>query len=692
MIKIFVENTELDLFDDESITLNRSIKNLTDISTVYTTFSQGFTVPASRTNNRIFEHWYRDDLLTGFTGLQRLDAFITLNGQLIERGGIKLEGATIENGIPKDYKLGFYGNVSKLKELVGTDTLQKLDLSAYDHAYDGATILDGFGSDTTGSFVGLSSGNVIYPPFSPVRNWVYDSGTSSTTNNIAWVDDGTVNGVYYYEPKPAIKVTKLLEAIESEYDVTFNGSFLSSTPFTNLFLWLHNREGYNYEGQDETQFDAINARKVVNVNHTNGAGGIAGVGSNLTYIEPDLITPTVAGLIYYEFAYEFTTLSSPCFLILKYNGVVIDYVKCTSTGVSYKLGGQNISQRLSTTGGVYSVEIVKLTTSLTYQLSGTVTTFVRRGRSSGSSVINSAMASSSSLTGAVVMSNLLPDISITEFINGLIKLYNLVVTSDDGITYTFETYDSYYGSGQEIDISRWLDTKQIEVESVPKYGALSFEYEESDQVLHKQFRAGNGRNYGDLIQRLNFDASNEFAVKVPFESLFTEKLTDLNTGTSFTDFTVYKSIEVDQDGSGSAYLGAPILFYYAENLDISSTAISFVDESDVETEVVEIPFCELVSDITASSAEGLTFGEEVNPYLEDRPNESLYSAYWSNWISQVYDTRTRVYKVKAYLNLGTYVTLDLNDTVLWKGRKYLINNISTNFQTGETDIELVTKV
>ena len=63
MIKLFVDGQQVDLFEDESIELNKSVKNLSDISTVFTTFSQQFTVPASRTNNQIFQHWYRDDLL-----------------------------------------------------------------------------------------------------------------------------------------------------------------------------------------------------------------------------------------------------------------------------------------------------------------------------------------------------------------------------------------------------------------------------------------------------------------------------------------------------------------------------------------------------------------------------------------------------------------------------------------------------
>ena len=92
----------------------------------------------------------------------------------------------IVNGSPRDYKLGFYGNASRLKEYAGNDTLKDLDLSAYDHSYEASVILDGFGSDITEGSIGLFSGAVIYPLFSPVRNWIYNSANSNhEANNIA---------------------------------------------------------------------------------------------------------------------------------------------------------------------------------------------------------------------------------------------------------------------------------------------------------------------------------------------------------------------------------------------------------------------------------------------------------------------------------------------------------------------------
>ena len=50
---ITLEYNRVDLFDDEKISVNSSIQNINDISKTFTDFSQTFTVPATKQNNKI---------------------------------------------------------------------------------------------------------------------------------------------------------------------------------------------------------------------------------------------------------------------------------------------------------------------------------------------------------------------------------------------------------------------------------------------------------------------------------------------------------------------------------------------------------------------------------------------------------------------------------------------------------------
>ena len=57
-VQLYINNTRVDLFKDESISLTESIKNSRDIAKVFTTFTKQFTIPSSKENNKLFKHFY----------------------------------------------------------------------------------------------------------------------------------------------------------------------------------------------------------------------------------------------------------------------------------------------------------------------------------------------------------------------------------------------------------------------------------------------------------------------------------------------------------------------------------------------------------------------------------------------------------------------------------------------------------
>ena len=74
-----LDYNRVDLFDDEKISVTSSIQNINDISKTYTDFSQTFTVPASKQNNKIFKHWYDNSNDSPFSTLVKADAYIEID-------------------------------------------------------------------------------------------------------------------------------------------------------------------------------------------------------------------------------------------------------------------------------------------------------------------------------------------------------------------------------------------------------------------------------------------------------------------------------------------------------------------------------------------------------------------------------------------------------------------------------------
>jgi hypothetical protein len=194
------------------ITINLSLQNYKELDKIFTDFTQSFTIPATGRNNEIFAHYYRTDVIasritnsaeggypnwddivqiwgdmgsswegesqatseeSNFDGRLRPTARIEINSLLFRDGVIQMEQVLLKGTEPYAYTLTFYGYLVNLTDLFGDDYLYDLDLSAYDHDYDGSTILTGFNQDA------LFAGDIMYPLMSPVRNWVYNAISGS---------------------------------------------------------------------------------------------------------------------------------------------------------------------------------------------------------------------------------------------------------------------------------------------------------------------------------------------------------------------------------------------------------------------------------------------------------------------------------------------------------------------------------
>ncbi len=82
-------NDRVDLFKDESVQLTQTIQNVKDIAKVFTEFTQTFAVPASRVNNKIFQHYYNFDIDFGYDARNKADAKLELNDAPFKNGKIK---------------------------------------------------------------------------------------------------------------------------------------------------------------------------------------------------------------------------------------------------------------------------------------------------------------------------------------------------------------------------------------------------------------------------------------------------------------------------------------------------------------------------------------------------------------------------------------------------------------------------
>lgn len=224
-LELYISNTRVDLFKDEAITLTDSQQNIRDISLVFAPFSQQFNLPASSTNNKIFKHYYNNDIINGYDARFRVDAIIKLDGADYKIGKIRLDSVSMKDNKAYAYKVVFFGNTTSLNEIFGAETLSALNpLNAYDISFDAAT------NDFRNAFTdGLQSAgvvatndsnrNLIVPLITLENYYSYDSTNTITTPNLHNVNFFTE---LQTELKPAIKSLRIIEAIQTQYNIEFN--------------------------------------------------------------------------------------------------------------------------------------------------------------------------------------------------------------------------------------------------------------------------------------------------------------------------------------------------------------------------------------------------------------------------------------------------------------------------------------
>lgn len=665
-VDIYINDERLDIFQDEEITINLSVQNLQDISKVFTDFTQGFTVPASPTNNGIFSHYYRLDVSGGFDARLRASARIEINSLPFRTGVIELDSVQLKGTEPYAYSLTFYGDVVGLSDLFGDDYLYDLDFSDYDHPYNDEEIWQRLRFDYDQNF--------FYPLMSPVANWYYDSDSNAKNDpNIHFKGVNEKHGIHYYELKPALKVTAILESIQAKYGITFTGSFLLNTPFQDLSLWLHRFEGYLFGGGNDI------AWALINFNRNTGSGSQFNLSTE---------TWTVPESKEYDLQITMANVDENYELGVFRNGVFDYAVKVNahpSTSVTTTL--ENL---LYTENDTIQLFIRPQTpTTMNYQCTD------YSGINSLAGVEFSVDQTLPAVYGFnLVVSDIMPEIKVKDFLGGILKMYNMVIVPNSATSFLLQPLDDWYAAGSDVNYQDYFDITQYTVNRPSLYREIEFKYQDTEQILGYQYQRLNNQGFGDLRNFFTFDGE-DFIVELPFECPLFERLTNIKTGT-LTNVLCYKSItsEANEDGTYNPYLGAPVLFYgYYDNYDLSANSVAYVNADNTSRELDGCWYANTSNRYSSAGAShSICFGADIDPYHLQSVNRSLYNTEWTNYITDLYNQQRRIVRVDAILPIGKIISLNLKNTVIWNGTKYTINSVSLNMTTGKATFELLNVV
>lgn len=633
---------KVDLFKDENIELNSSIQNVNDISKTFSDFSQSFTIPASDKNNGVFQHYYNTDIDGTFNPNIRIRGYIECGSLPFKYGVIQLEDVKLKNMQPDSYTVRFFSASVNLSDRFGDDDLTTLNLSEFDHQYN-SDIFDATYSNSLGE-------DLYYPLVTSVRPYQIGTADANDITNVS-------GQLQFTDLRPALKLIRIIEAIETKYNFTFDREFLGRAVFGNLHMWVFNNLEFSVDPNNAVQVDFTTKGDLED---------ITGITVNLTdnyfvtnaslFVGATFITVTPS--VGYE--------STPYTLIRYLDGEPWT----TVTGI----GTKRFTFRTDNDNKEHSFYILNQGSfhfTFKIEMKSFVTGSPQKSATMAEQIIDEPISISANM----------PKIKVRDFITSLIKMFNLALIPVNANSFQLLPLDDWYFQGNLVNLTKYIDSKEVNFKRPKLFKNILFQHQKSGQILNEQFRNNQGGilGYGDLQSIYQIDGA-ELKVQTEVENLMFSRLTDIATG-DVTNVQVGLSL----DKNTQPYIGKPYIFYKCgfQNYDLPIKANGHADLTYTYLTSTENDF------ILEQVSNSVNYSTDPSTFLFSEIPRNLYSNYWQDYISDLYSTKRRLSNWKANLPIGIIIRINLNDRIVIDDKAYIINSMKTNLSTGDVDLELL---
>ena len=660
-VSLIIGGVTADLYKGEDITLVKQAKDLTDLGATRTDFSRPFTIPATDTNNGIFEHFYNLDIDDPYPVHNKAEASINVKGVQIFEGVLELMNVTLKNNIPDSYEVNFYGRNKQLTTLWGDDYLRDINMNL-DHALRYTNVVASWGGT-------LESGQIRYPiiDFGSREQGAWNYSTAGMAQNSIAIDGGAIHPA---ELRPAVRLSTILTKCFTHISKTL--TLDSSIDDDNLYMMGMEKVGKFLDGYDAE----VNAELVLDISAGTSYNDLAGFTENtdndirFNHLTGEFTAATVGN---YTFRLAFTSITSGRSFNIRAlkDGLVMPNAPAQSSGTSQTYTFTMFLQQ----GDVIKFQVQEV-----------------QGLAFTADLIYDLIDWPTFKTGATILiEDGMPEVKITDFINGVLKMFNAVLTTSDGVAYTMSPLTDYLNAGATKEWSDKIDTSVVKIDKQEVPESVKLMHKESEDLANISFKNAFARDYG-AVKYENaglFDfTSDGIEVESPFVIMPTTLENQVDTAgvrIGTTDLEIYKYMDTD---------GEPIqvelsLFYWA-GYETTAFTWKMVNDSAVVVDQTSFPYFRTWDDKpVASSDNSIAFSIETPPSKAITTNTFL-EKYWRPHLDRIFNPAMRRVQMTAYLDTTDWLNLEMNDTIQIATRPYKIEKISYNMTQGRATLDLFT--
>ena len=680
---------DLELVNTPEFLLDISAIEAGNIGKAFGISSQQFTLPGNQTNNQFFNNLF-DLGSTPSVGLTHtVPCQVLVNGQAVFTGKLYVNNIITDQTNNIIYNCVVVNETVDFRTRIDNRALIDLDWSAYNHTYTWTNISSSWNDQ-------LLSGSVFYP----LVHYGKDPNNTKSAQvefggNPGQIDNSTTP-LLVTNFKPAIRAKAVLDTVFNTVGYRYTSSFFNSEYFKSVYLLATNNE-----------FAGANINNLVSQSayvYKNGNQDILPSGTPTTVQYNAKVYDNGNAFNTGTFAYtaaftgKYTINVSVPFEIRNYTGasagrvVTIDVFQNGTSPLN--AFSTNLYQKPNGTIG-----FAPFTATLT--AGDTITVVITYDSSAGERfrVLTGTntwlkVQGPQNVIGATVNMGLqLPsDLKITDFIQGLINKYNLVMEPVSGAKnlLRIEPFNDWVDLGIIRD---WTD-------KVDRDTKWEIRHPLGDQPKRLKF-----------TDKLDEDVINKYQ-NTTFKNIYGEynyaSDSDLTTGTKTIE-TVFGATPVkpipgsfhtvlpflykqDQNKYGQPFKFTPRLLHKQALATISadeargfSGSIRGYYYMNDGTTTFPLNYYRTLGGLTDSPAVyGTTFdihydNTDFYPYQQSynngRTNNDAYTAYWSFYINELYDVDTRLVTMNIVLNPSEIQNIQLNDKIFVDGHYYRINKI-----------------
>ena len=615
--EILGEKIVLDLYGNEDITASISIAEVQDISQKNSSFTQDFDLPGSKTNNRVFQHFYNiNSVQTNYDARNKFSAYFTYDGYTIMTGYIRLNSVTqTKNEI--FYNVNFYNQIGDVAANISDKYMRDLDLSYLSHPFNETLGYDSIPDPD------LANSGYIPQPTSGITYWSlfnkgYQYQVTSGGTQLASIEPtitplltflpqnflsaGTFSNEYspvrYFYFTPTIKINELYRQVFLQSGYEIDSNFFDTAYFNRFHLPLSFSDTlyplqsfqpeYGFSASTpafsgRTQFfcqndtcsvatagsppqdfllppstvflDNFSADTGNNYSFQLSQPGLYHFRANFTAVNTGLTSGTVVMYIMRQFSSptSFTGLS------MQNNAYVIP-ASTTGDSVTFDFN-INTAQKGASLTDYYSINTFFSTTAGSIWISGLTFQLIPEDNNpryiSGDFDYNLEFPEN--------------EFKQIDFITSVNKLFNLVVVPNTEFPSKIkvEPVIDYFHTGEVLDWTSKVDRNQpiiVQPTTSILQGTLAFLYPDEEDTANTSFRELNNRNFGTQNITLNTDYKDTITSIAPVFSSLIDYVLPNPASTQYPTLpfhylTVQKDVEGTSTNFFTPYETNPQLFY-----------------------------------------------------------------------------------------------------------------------------------